>query len=37
VFHHSTSAVAPSCLLNDLFVEATLHGQGIGHALVEAV
>lgn len=37
VFHHSTSAIAPSCLLNDLFVESALHGRGIGRALVEAV
>jgi GNAT superfamily N-acetyltransferase len=37
VFHHNTSVAAPSCFLQDLFVEATLHGRGIGRALIEAV
>jgi hypothetical protein len=30
VFHPSTSALAPSCLLHDLFVEARLQGRGSG-------
>jgi GNAT superfamily N-acetyltransferase len=37
IFHRSTSALGASCLLQDLFVEGTLHGRGIGRALIEAV
>jgi GNAT superfamily N-acetyltransferase len=37
VFHRSTSALGPSCHLQDLFVEATRHGTGIGRVLIEAV
>jgi len=37
VFHRSTSAAGPVCFLQDLFVEATLHGRGIGRVLIEAV
>jgi GNAT superfamily N-acetyltransferase len=37
VFHHSTSAAGQTCLLQDLFVEPTRHGGGIGRALMEAV
>ncbi len=37
VFHRDTGAAGPVCFLQDLFVEAALHGRGIGRALVEAV
>ena len=37
VFHRSTSVAGPDCFLQDLFVEATLRGRGIGRALIEAV
>jgi GNAT superfamily N-acetyltransferase len=37
VFQRSTSDAGPPCFLEDLFVEATLHGRGIGRALIEAV
>jgi GNAT superfamily N-acetyltransferase len=37
VFHRDTSAEGPTCFLQDLFVDATLHGRGIGRALIEAV
>ncbi len=37
VFHGDTSAAGPACFLQDLFVDATLRGRGIGRALIEAV
>ncbi|HVZ47710.1 MAG TPA: GNAT family N-acetyltransferase [Gemmatimonadaceae bacterium] len=37
VFHWTTSAYAPTCYLNDLFTEASVRGQGVGRALIEAV
>lgn len=37
VFHRSTSFAEPVCLLQDLFVEVSLHGRGIGRALIERV
>jgi ribosomal protein S18 acetylase RimI-like enzyme len=36
VFHQTTSLGGPSCLLLDLFVKPSLHGNGIGRALMEA-
>ena len=37
LFHRSTSAIAPSCYLQDLFTAQSARGQGIGRALIEAV
>jgi GNAT superfamily N-acetyltransferase len=37
VFHRDTSAAGPACFLQDLFVDATLHGRGIGRALIGAI
>jgi GNAT superfamily N-acetyltransferase len=37
VFHRSTSVAGPVCFLQGLFVAATLHGRGIGRALIAAV
>ncbi len=37
LYHRSTSAIAPSCYLQDLFTAQTARGQGIGEALIEAV
>jgi GNAT superfamily N-acetyltransferase len=37
LFHRSTTAIAPSCYLQDLFTSAEARGKGVGRALIEAV
>jgi len=37
LFHRSTSAIADSCYLQDLFTAEAMRGRGIGRALVEGV
>src|SRR5438045_58472 len=37
LFHPSTWSVTDSCYLEDLFVDPTARGQGIGRALIHAV
>ncbi|MET3667037.1 GNAT family N-acetyltransferase [Caulobacter sp. 1776] len=37
LFHRSTTAIAPSCYLQDLFTTAEARGRGVGRALIEAV
>jgi GNAT superfamily N-acetyltransferase len=37
LFHRSTIAITPSCYLQDLFTDASVRGQGVGGALIEAV
>jgi|SRR5690606_11449397 len=37
LFHRSTTAIAPSCYLQDLFTDAAARGKGVGRALVEGV
>jgi len=37
LFHRSTTAIEPSCYLQDLFTTAQARGQGVGRALIEAV
>ena len=37
LFHRSTTAVAPTCYLQDLFTSAEARGGGVGRALIEAV
>ena len=37
LFHRSTTAIAPSCYLQDLFTTAEARGQGVGRALIEGV
>ncbi|WP_372785684.1 N-acetyltransferase family protein [Phenylobacterium sp.] len=37
LFHRSTTAVALTCYLQDLFTDAQARGGGIGRALIEAV
>ena len=37
LFHRSTTAIAPSCYLQDLFTAETVRGRGVGRALIEAV
>jgi GNAT superfamily N-acetyltransferase len=37
LYHRSTTAIAPSCYLQDLFTSADARGQGVGRALIEAV
>jgi GNAT superfamily N-acetyltransferase len=37
LFHRSTTTIAPTCYLQDLFTDETLRGNGIGHALINAV
>lgn len=37
VFHRSTTLIAPTCYLQDLFTVDAARGQGIGRALIEAV
>jgi len=37
LFHRSTTTIEPSCYLQDLFTAQEARGQGIAHALIEAV
>jgi GNAT superfamily N-acetyltransferase len=37
LFHRSTTAVGPTCYLQDLFTSAQARGGGVGKALIEAV
>jgi len=37
LFHRSTILIQPTCYLQDLFTDASVRGQGIGRALIEAV
>ncbi len=37
LFHRSTTSIAPSCYLQDLYTGADARGQGVGRALIEAV
>jgi Acetyltransferases len=37
LFHRSTTAIAPSCYLQDLFTTEAARGKGVGRALIEAV
>jgi GNAT superfamily N-acetyltransferase len=37
LFHRSMTRVEPVCYLSDLFTLASLRGQGVGRALIEAV
>ena len=37
VFHRTTTSIAPTCYLNDLFTSAEARGGGVGKALIEAV
>lgn len=37
LFHRSTTAIAPTCYLQDLFTAAEARGKGVGRALIEAV
>jgi GNAT superfamily N-acetyltransferase len=37
LFHRTTTAIAPTCYLQDLFTAAAARGKGIGRALIEGV
>jgi GNAT superfamily N-acetyltransferase len=37
LFHRSTTAIGPSCYLQDLFTVEAARGRGVGRALIEAV
>ncbi|AWM87906.1 GNAT family N-acetyltransferase [Microvirga sp. 17 mud 1-3] len=37
LFHRSTTAIAPSCYLQDLFTTEEARGKGVGRALIEGV
>lgn len=37
LFHRSTTAIGPSCYLQDLFTVEDARGRGVGRALIEAV
>jgi GNAT superfamily N-acetyltransferase len=37
LFHRSTTTIAPTCYLQDLFTNETARGKGVGRALIEAV
>lgn len=37
LFHRSTTAIAPSCYLQDLFTAQASRGKGVGKALIEGV
>lgn len=37
LFHRSTTQIAPTCYLQDLFTAGAVRGRGIGRALIEAV
>ena len=36
LYHRSTTSIAPSCYLQDLFTTQAARGQGVGRALIEA-
>lgn len=37
LFHRTTTSIAPTCYLNDLFTSVEARGRGVGRALIEAV
>jgi GNAT superfamily N-acetyltransferase len=37
LFHRSTTAIAPTCYLQDLFTSEAARGKGVGRALINAV
>lgn len=37
LFHRSTTRIAPTCYLQDLFTTESVRGNGVGRALIEAV
>jgi GNAT superfamily N-acetyltransferase len=37
LYHRTTTAIEPTCYLNDLFTVAAACGQGVGRALIQAV
>jgi GNAT superfamily N-acetyltransferase len=37
IFHRNTTLLGPICYLQDLFTDASVRGQGVGRALIEAV
>lgn len=37
LFHRTTTMIAPTCYLNDLFTSVQARGAGVGKALIEAV
>lgn len=37
LYHRSTTSIAPTCYLQDLFTRAEARGKGVGRALIEAV
>ena len=37
LFHRTTTSIALTCYLNDLFTSAEARGKGVGRALIEAV
>jgi GNAT superfamily N-acetyltransferase len=37
LYHRSTTSIAPSCYLQDLFTRDEARGRGVGRALIEAV
>ena len=37
LFHRSTTLLAPTCYLQDLFTTPTARGRGVGRALIDAV
>jgi GNAT superfamily N-acetyltransferase len=37
LFHRSTTAIEPSCYLQDLFTSAAARGNGVGRALIKGV
>ncbi len=37
LFHRSTTLIAPTCYLQDLYTQEETRGQGVGRALIQAV
>lgn len=37
LYHRSTTSIAPTCYLQDLFTSAAARGRGVGRALIEGV
>ncbi|HLZ85052.1 MAG TPA: GNAT family N-acetyltransferase [Caulobacteraceae bacterium] len=37
LFHRTTTSIAPTCYLNDLFTSVEARGRGVGRALIAAV